>query len=370
MPAPRLILFFTYRVSLATWVERGIERRETEVYRRLVPRTAGIAFLTYGARDRDLEPALGGIRVLPRRGGLGAAAWSVVAPWLYRREIRAASVLKTNQASGAWTAVLAKWLFGKPLIVRCGYPWSFNYARESPSHWRPYVVRALERLAVRAADRVTVTSSRTADYLVETHGLDPARLRVVPNAIDVTRFAPDRTTAREAGLVIAVGRLAPEKNLLLLVEAVARVPGARLLLVGDGPERAALERAAARLGASVELTGMLPNEDLPKVLNRASVFALPSRYEGQPKALLEAMACGLAVMGADVAGIRDVIRHGETGWLCPPDVESLARGLATLLGDPALRERVGAAARAVVEREHSTDAVADAELAVIRELCG
>jgi glycosyltransferase involved in cell wall biosynthesis len=369
MPAPRLILFFTYRVSLATWVERGIERRETEVYRRLVPRTAGIAFLTYGVGDRDLEAGLDGIRVLARPARFGAAAWSLVAPWVHRREIRAASVLKTNQASGAWTAVLAKWLFGKRLVVRCGYPWSFNYASESRSRWRPYVVRALERLAVRAADRVVVTSSRTADYLVETHRVDRARVRVVPNAIDVRRFAPDPTVARESGLVIAVGRLAPEKNLALLIEAVARVPGARLQLVGDGVERPALEGAAKGLGAPVEFSGTVPNEELPTLLNRAAVFALPSRYEGQPKALLEAMACGLPVVGADVAGIRDVIRHGQTGWLCQPDVDGLARALATLLGDQALRARLGDGARAAVERAHSTEAVVEAELAVIQELC-
>jgi glycosyltransferase involved in cell wall biosynthesis len=368
-PAP-VILFFTYRVSLRTWVEQGIAARETEVYRRLLPRLGRIAFVTYGDGDAALEPALGGIRVLPRPARVGMAAMSVLAPWLYRREIRAAAVLKTNQASGAWTAVVAKWLFRKPLIVRCGYPWSFNYARESPRWWRRALVRRLERLAVRAADRVVVTSAAAGEYLVREHGLDAARVRVVPNAIDVARFAPDPAAVRDKGCVVFVGRLAPEKNLGALVEAVARVPGARLRLVGDGPERAALEVAARRAGAHVEFTGAVTNDTVPRLLHSGALFALPSRYEGQPKALLEAMACGMPVLGADVPGIREAVRHGETGWLCAPDADSLAAALRALLEDGGLRERLGRQARAAIEREHSVESVAERELAVIREVTG
>ncbi len=362
-----MILFFTYRVSLRTWVDHGLVERESQVYRRLLPHLGHVTFVTYGADDAALEPALGGIRVLPRPARLGMAAMSLLAPWLYRRQLRAASVFKTNQASGAWTAVIAKWLFRKPLIVRCGYPWSFNYARESPRRWRRGLVRALERLAVRVADRVVVTSAAAGEYLVREHGIAMARVRVVPNAIDVARFAP-APAMRGKGCVIFVGRLAPEKNLRALVNAVGRVPGARLRLVGDGPERPALEAAARRARADVEFTGTVSHDSVPRLLNDASIFALPSHYEGQPKALLEAMACGLPVLGADVPGIREAVRHGETGWLSAPDEDSLARALRVLLDDAALRERLGRQARAVIAREHSVDAVVERELAVIREV--
>jgi glycosyltransferase involved in cell wall biosynthesis len=99
-------------------------------------------------------------------------------------------VLKTNQAAGAWAAVLAKWLYGTPLIVRCGYPWSFNHGQESPRFWRRRLVVLLERLAVRAADRVVVTADSVGDYLVARHRLDRGRLRVVPNHVDLERFRP------------------------------------------------------------------------------------------------------------------------------------------------------------------------------------
>jgi glycosyltransferase involved in cell wall biosynthesis len=366
MPALPLIVFFTYRVSLDTWRERGILERETALYRRLLPDLGAVTFITYGAGDGGLQPRLGGIRVLPRPRALSPAAMSLLAPWLYRRDVRAAAVLKTNQASGAWTAILAKWLTRRPLVVRCGYAWSFNRDREGGAAWRRALIRLLERLAVRAADLVVVTTREAGAYLVTAHGVAPARLRVVPNHVDVERFAPGGAERDEAR-VLFVGRLSPEKNLATLVDAVAAVPGLRLDLIGAGPERETLARRAAAAGARVQFRGTVPNDVLPRELNRAAMFALPSRYEGQPKALLEAMACGLPVLGADVPGIRELVRHGETGWLCAPDAAALAAGLRDLRADPALRHRLGKNARAMVEREFSLDAVAARELAVLRE---
>jgi len=369
VPATGLTVFFTYGVSLATWAERGILDRETQVYRRLLPRVGGVTFVTYGAGDHVFEPGLGGIRVLPRPPRLSAAFLSVLAPWVHRRELRAAGVLKTNQASGAWTAVLAKWLHGRPLIVRCGYPWSFNYERESRSPARRFVVRALERLAVRAADRVVVTSEATGNYLVARHGLDRGRLRVVPSAIDVDLFAPPAVDRREKGLVAFVGRLVPEKRLDVLVAAAAAVPGVRLLVVGAGPEGERLAGQAAAAGVPLERAGAVPNAELPGRLARAELFALPSAYEGQPKALLEAMACGLPVVGSDITGIREIVRHGETGWLAPPgDADGLAAALRVLSNDAALRERLGRAGRAEVRRRCALEAVVERELAVLAEV--
>jgi len=367
LPAAPMILFFTYRVSLDTWAERGILERESALYRRLLPHVGGVAFVTYGTRDAEFGPRLGGIRVLPRPRWLPAAWMSLLAPLVYRREIRAARVLKTNQAAGGWTAVIAKWLFGKPLIARCGYAWSFNRSRESAG-LRLRLILLFERLVVRSADLVAVTSTGVGEYLVAAHAVDPRRLRVVPSWIDTERFAPGRAVEREKGLVVSVGRLSPEKNLSLLVEAIARVPGARLELIGEGPERLRLARLAESEGVPLTLAGTVPNAQVSRLLNRAELFVLTSRYEGQPKSLLEAMACGLPVVGASAPGTRDLIRHGETGWLCEPDAESLAAAMRALLEDPGLRDRLGRNARAEIVREHSTETVLAREIGVIREL--
>jgi len=363
-----LIVFFTYRVSLSTWAERGIIERETAVYRRLLSEFGPVSFVTYGPHDGEFRERLGGIGILPRPSGLGAPAMSVLAPWVYRRRLREATLLKANQPSGAWTAVLAKWMWRKPLIVRCGYRWSYNRAQDGGRGVRQRLVVLLERLAVRAADLVVVTTPDVGEYLQAMHGLDARRIRVVPNHVDVDLFAPAPTEPKEKGLLLFVGRLSPEKNLPLLIDAAAQLADVRLQIVGDGAERSRLAALTAARGVRAEFVGTIDNARLPRLLNRAEVFVLPSRYEGHPKALLEAMACAVPVVGTDVPGIRDVVRHGETGWLCPEDPGGLAEGLRTLLDDGALRARLGANARADVTRSYSLDAVTRRELDVIREL--
>ena len=369
MPARSVIVFFTYRVSLATWAMRGILDRETALYRRLVGPISRIGFVTYGAGDAAFAGRVAPIDVLPKPAALNDAAMSVLGPLVYRRAVAGATVLKSNQLAGAWTGALAKRISGKPLIVRAGYAWSANRAREV-NRSRHRLITRLERFAVRAADRVIATSPGVAEHLVATHGLDRARVRIVPNHVEIDRFAPDPAVVRQKGLVLFVGRLSPEKNIPALVNAVARVPGARLRVIGDGEEKPGIVAAATRTGIDIEFAGAVPNEALPQHINRSEVLALPSRYEGQPKAALEAMACGVPVLGADAPGIRDLVVHGETGWLVSGDAAGLAEGLTALLGDAPLRARLGAAARDAVVARHSLAAVAEAELAVIRDVAG
>jgi glycosyltransferase involved in cell wall biosynthesis len=147
--------------------------------------------------------------------------------------------------------------------------------------------------------------------------------------------------------VVFVGRLEVQKNLPMLIEALSQIqPRPHLLIIGDGSLRGTLQASAEQHGVEIEFAGVVPNERLAEKLISADVFALPSLIEGHPKALLEAMSCGLACVGLDVPGVRDVIRHGETGLLCAPTAAALAEGLARVLDDTALANRLGAAARA------------------------
>jgi glycosyltransferase involved in cell wall biosynthesis len=219
----------------------------------------------------------------------------------------------------------------------------------------------LERLAVRAADLVIVTSAAAHDHLVHTHHLRADRVVVIPNHVDTNRFAPGVATAREPGAVGFVGRLAREKNVAALLHALAGLPGTRLVVAGDGPLRADLEDLAHRLGVKAEFLGAIPNAELPALLARVSVFALPSLYEWAPKSLLEAMAAGVPVVAADVPGIRDVVRHGESGWLTATDAGALRASLERVLGDATLRARLADAARRHVVQHHSTERVVEQE---------
>ncbi len=138
---------------------------------------------------------------------------------------------------------------------------------------------------------------------------------------------------RDETTLIFVGRIAPEKNLSALLEAIQPLQ-VRLVLIGEGKIRPELQRRFPSLNGRISWEGNVPNSELPEYLNRAGLFILPSLYEGHPKALIEAMACGLPVIGADSPGIRELIRHGETGYLCGTEPESIRKAIQDLLDQP------------------------------------
>lgn len=182
----------------------------------------------------------------------------------------------------------------------------------------------------------------------------PARkIRVIPNLVPNLRFPSSGATTRT---LLGVGRLDRQKGFDLLLEAYARSGvrrrGYRLVILGEGPERAALEELAAKLGVAdvVDMPGVV--EAPEDWMEQAAMFVLPSRYEGFPNALVEAMAMGCAVVAADCrSGPREIIRHECDGLLVPvEDVAALSQAIVSLIEDDRLRERLAKNAVAVRER--------------------
>jgi glycosyltransferase involved in cell wall biosynthesis len=193
-------------------------------------------------------------------------------------------------------------------------------------------------------------------------------MTVIPNYVDTELFRPLPSVPTRPGRILFVGSLKPAKNLSTLLEALAKLTDAHLVVIGDGQLCASLEAQAATLRLEVDFAGRIPNQRLPTEINQAAVFVLPSLYEGHPKALIEAMACGCAVVGTDVAGIRDVVQHEKTGLLCEPGPEALTAALGRVLADAALRNQLGQAARDWSVREYSLERIVRLELGVLTEV--
>jgi glycosyltransferase involved in cell wall biosynthesis len=250
---------------------------------------------------------------------------------------------------------------------------------------RTAVFTALERRAARWTDRIiTLTERGTEEHLARGIGR-PEQYVAVPSGVPTERLralAPSRGEARarlaldaDAFVLVGLGRLVPIKGFDLLVRALstvaAAVPSTRLVLVGDGPDRAPLEALAASLGMGdrVRMTGETP--DVAGPLVAADVVVVPSRNEGMGRVLVEAMALGVPVVATAVGGIPAVLVDGECGRLVQPDdVAALAAALVELARDAGLRRKLGDGAR---ERaEHFSTHVANAKLlalyaALVRE---
>ncbi len=281
--------------------------------------------------------------------------------------MKSCSIIKTNQSYGGDLALWTSRFLRKPFIARCGYMWSFNAAREY-GYDSPEAAEAsrVEEKLFLAADRVVVTTPAIRQNVVDRFPETLGRVSVIPNYVDTDLFRP-MDGKKNQGTVLFVGRIAPEKNLEALLEAIIPLD-ARLVFIGEGKLRADLQRRFAELGDRVLWEGNVPNAEIPGYLNRADIFVLPSLYEGHPKVVLEAMACGVPVVGADSPGIRELIKHGETGLLCNPDPIGIRSALEQLLADPELRSRLGTKGRRYVTENYSLASIAEIEADLLRGL--
>ena len=211
---------------------------------------------------------------------------------------------------------------------------------------------AIERRGARAADAVLVLTPRLAREL-PLAGVDPDRVHVVPSGVDPALFgAPhaDPFPGLPRPRIAFVGRLAPQKSVPTLVAATSLLArrDAHVVLVGDGPDRPAVEReiAARGLGDRVRVIGFVPHARVPAVLQHADLLVLPSVYEELGSVLLEAMQAGLPVVATRTGGIPDVVTDGVTGLLVPPsDPAALGRAIDRVLGSPELARRLADAGR-------------------------
>lgn len=242
---------------------------------------------------------------------------------------------------------------------------------------RPWA-RRLTRLFRRFASDITVVEPAQAEYFVRALRVPAARVHCIANAVRLGSQSPERRAALRASLGIAdgtfaffyVGRLNAVKNLGSLLGAFARLPqqeppNCRLFLVGDGPERAALEQRVVSLGLSRSTTLLGARADVAALLSAADGFVMSSRSEGLPVVLLEAMATGVPCIATAVGGIPGLL-GGERGITVPVDDEAaLANAMRELASSPTLRASLTSKAREELERNYAFEPIVDRYLALL-----
>jgi glycosyltransferase involved in cell wall biosynthesis len=255
---------------------------------------------------------------------------------------RPGRVLRLSRALAAdGVRLVHAWLF-----IANSYAWLANRGR------RPLITSArnckrqgwlhdrLNRRAFRRSERIVANSHQVKDYIEHHYGAPAERITVIHNGIDVERFRPAGEGAPAETRIVGIGRLVPQKDPELFLRAASMLaaerPDIRFAFVGEGPLRPRLEAEVARLGLGDRIS--LPGEtrDVAGVLRGASLFWLTSAWEGLPNVVMEAMACGVPVIAADVGGTRELVRPGIEGHLVAAgDAAALVRHSRDVLGDPA-----------------------------------
>lgn len=321
---------------------------------------------------RPAYPPLPGRTFLPLKGVLYFLA---TFPTVRRAVREGAEVIHAHYSyPHGFAAVLLGRALGRPVCVTAhGSDINLLIDRRL---LRPQLRWALARAGA------VITVSEVLRERVLSLGVDPGRVIVLRNGYDTESFRPrDRGETRERlgvdlneKVVLCVSNLVPIKAPDNLVGALSLLPGEAPLCVfiGDGPMREALQAQVARLGLSgrVRFLGARPNEEVALWMSAADLLCLPSRSEGLPTVVAEALACGLPVVATDVGGTHEVVIHGRTGLLVPPDdPQALAEALGRLLGDEGLRRRMSEAALEELPRlVPSWDEHARREMEVYRSL--
>lgn len=316
-------------------------------------------FVPGGRLERDLTSM--GVRVF---------ALDALGPWrLFRAPIVLSRLIRRRgyrivhahlfpaEVLVAWTSLFAH---GPTYVLGKHNEWT---RRIRPWHlW-------LERLTTSRYARILCNSTAVELAVRKRVPHTTGRTVVLHNGVPFTASAPVLEPAYD---VIAVGNLRDrQKGIDILLRALALVSDDSInaIVVGDGPQRAELESLSRQLGLRDRVEFHGASCRVPDLLARSRVFALPSRYEGMPNALLEAMVSGLPVIAAAVGGVSEIVTDGETGLIIPPeDPKALAKAITRLLADEGLAGRLGRSARASVQCEFTIAAHTDRCLAIYEEL--
>jgi glycosyltransferase involved in cell wall biosynthesis len=250
----------------------------------------------------------------------------------------------------------------------------------------PLQRQAVERTLLSQVDRVVATCTDEANELASL-GAEPDRISVVPCGIDPQLFRPDgprldlgASGARQPFRLVAVSRLVPRKGVAEVIRALPALPGTELLVAGGPPDPDELERDAevrrlrrearrAGVAARVQFLGGLAREQIPALLRSADVVVSAPWYEPFGIVPLEAMACGVPVVGTAVGGLLDTVQSERTGLLVEPrNPAALAAAIGRLLGNRSLRERMGQEGAALVRERFTWEQVALSTLGVYRQL--
>jgi len=298
-----------------------------------------------GALAETLRESGVEVLAMQKPDGFNVRTLCRIASYFHRQQI---DVIHTHNPLVHHYGALAGRIAGVPVVINTRHGLG-NFPR---TRWNETMTEAVFSLSSCLTDRVVSLCKAAEDYF-EHHTYVPKRkLHVIPNGIDLQRFAHIEPAVPASGTVFGtVGRLVPVKDHRTLLEAFAivlhRNPSCRLEILGDGPLRHDLADLSHRLGLADAVSFRGASFDVPGFLARLQVFVLASVSEGLPLTVLEAMASGLPVVATAVGGVPDLVR-ADTGWLCPPsDPTRLAEAMLTA---SAAEERPAMGARA---RQHA-----------------
>ena len=221
-----------------------------------------------------------------------------------------------------------------------------------------------ELLAYKLADGIIFSSLQDINFIIRVFKLKKKlkqkKIRHFYNHINTNLFRPINCPKKDKHILF-IGRLEWEKNLFMLLNAIKNLKEFTLDIIGNGSYLEKLRLKASNQKIRVNFLDRIPNNELPAIINQYQIFIIPSFYEGNPKALLEAMSCGVSCIGSNIQGINNIIKHGENGILCELSTHSIQNAIKYIYESGDLRKQIGKRGRNFVVKNCSLETIATKE---------
>ena len=313
-------LFFTYGISIDDWNTAGLISREIAIYEKMyLENGVEFNFITYGDKKDLNKIDVNGIKIYPiytrmkySKNKYIRIIKSLAIPFIFRDVLRTSSIFKTNQLKGSWVAILSKIIYRNPLIIRTGYD-SLKWSKfEQRGIVYTFFIKLLTKFSLSLSDQYNVTTLSDKEFLNRKFKVNN-NIQIRPNYINQEIFT-DYEQERINELLF-VGRLEDQKNIRFLIDEYKSYQLPKLNIIGDGFYKDELQYEITHNNLNINLIGKVPNYELPNFYNKYKYFILCSKYEGNPKTLLEAMSSGSIVIGNNVEGIKSIIENNKNGFL-------------------------------------------------------
>lgn len=345
----KLYVLMTFNESLESWQASGLLDREMRLYIQYADNfKCEVTFITYGdERDNEIICNYPGMKCIPlymsgkrKTNNFINYFESILFGWKMGRIINNEDVVKTKQFWGAWVGVIIKLVSGCRLVCRAGYDHT-DFLKRSNKKGLRYIVSVVNDFIVSTySDQIIVTTKKHKQYLTKMPFITRInKFHVLPNWIDAEIFKITKDFQSRNDACLFVGRLTLQKNIFLLLD-ISRFSKVPIDIIGNGPLRTDLSNAIKKNGVNISLLGTFPNTDMPMLYNNYKYYIMTSFYEGNPKTLLEALACGCVPIVADSPGISEIFVGQEFGILSnSADVGGFISAIKYLKQDQKTAER-------------------------------
>ena len=317
----KVIILFTYGISLKDWNSSGLLEREIKIYNYL-SKKCGIKFkfITFGDEsDLDYQDYIPDIEIIPIYKYINKSKskyLELMRSFFYPLKIMKLttfgnSIIKTNQLWGSWMAIILKLLTKNPLMIRTGYDLLTFKKNESTSNIKLLFYKYLTKFSLKYSDKYIVTSKTDFQFLTNEFKKYKSKILIIPNWIEKLDTIKTKSFINK---IVSVGRLEKQKNFQYLIMQISNSI-LELDIYGEGSEKETLIKIAEKNNSKVNFLGRINNDDLIKKLTNYKYFVSSALYEGNPKALLEAMSAGCIVIAPNVSGVNEIITNEYNGYL-------------------------------------------------------